>query len=244
VVVGTALGTLAAVDATDGRTVWVYRYPRSVVAGARSGRLENRIDDTDRQSGFVNAPPLLVGDRCFAAPTDGSLLLALFDRPRGSWRELLSRSRDRWRFAAGLAVEQIVGVLPAEGARPAVLVVVGKGQGSEADPPAPLVSGLDPLTLADRGGWHGASPTGWGAESYGQAVLADDAVYVPTWNGIAVYDVADGRDVGLLDLEGVPPARRRLLPPDIVLSGNLVPVPGHGLLALNGRSLVYWSRAP
>jgi hypothetical protein len=92
------------------------------------------------------------------------------------------------------------------------------------------------------GGWWGASTTGWGAAPYGRALLTAAEVFVPTRHGIVVYDLASGRDLGLLDEATLPPARRDALPEDVCLYGNLVPVPGRGLLAVNGSVIAYWRK--
>jgi hypothetical protein len=88
--------------------------------------------------------------------------------------------------------------------------------------------------------WQGASPTG--AETpYGRALLTPREVLVPTTAGIAIFDPAGGRSLGLAVLEAQPEATREILPEGIVPFGTLVPWPGRGLVALNEAWIALWT---
>jgi hypothetical protein len=242
VVVTTGLGIAGAVDARDGRVVWLFKYDRDVVDPSRAGRLKDARDEEERESVATNDPPLLALDRCFVAPTDSSKVLCLFDRPRGAAREIVSWRR--WRLGtqfAGMAAEQLVAVVPDPRAG-AVLVVVGKGAAGEADPPGPVVVGLDAL---EQGVllWRAAAPGGGGSIPCGRAMATTTEVLVPTWDGIAVYETrANGRLLAFLDLTTRDPAIEGRLPADAFPYGNLLPVPGRGFVALGPDGPAYWRR--
>ena len=63
---------------------------------------------------------------------------------------------------------------------------------------------------------------------------------MPTRHGISVFGLQDGRDLATLDAATIPARWRELLSSDVLLSGNLVPVPGLGVIALSGSHAVYW----
>jgi hypothetical protein len=238
-VVVTGLGIAAAVDATDGRVAWAVRYDRDVVGGIRSARLRKARDTTARESGFLNEPPILALDRCYLAPSDSSKVLCLFDRPRGPRREGVSWTRSRLgEQFTGMAAEQLVGIVPARGSEPPVLVVAGKGGQTEADPPAPVVVGLD--ALAGTLVWRAVAPGGSGSIPHGRALLTDREVFAPTWDGIAVYEADNGRLLTFLDLQGASTSVRDRLDPEARPWGNLLPAPGHGLVSIGPEGPTLW----
>ena len=97
---------------------------------------------------------------------------------------------------------------------------------------------LDPATGAVR--WERALPGGGPAEPYGRALVTAGEVYVPTATGIARYRLKDGADLPLLDLPSIPTELRDLLRPEERPFGNLVPIPGRGLVAVNATSISFW----
>ena len=241
VVVATALGIVAAVDADDGRPLWLLRYERGAVAQGRSRRLGSTRDTGPRLSGFRNQPPILALDRTFVAPTDGPYLLCLFDRPRGSGRELVSWRLHRRLDFRDFAAEQIVAVqVPPDGAPPR-LILAGQGRSAEGDVPAPIAVALDALR-PPRVLWTATATTGDGAEPYGTAMATEDELFVPTEHGISIYATKDGGDLGTLDVSSLPEEWLALFPTDVGAYGNLVAVPGKGLLAVNDWLVAFWRR--
>jgi hypothetical protein len=242
VVVGTALGVLAAVDARDGRVAWALRYERGVVSRGRTRRLGESRDGSARQSGFKNEPPLLALEGVFAAPTDAPHVLFLFDRPRGRSRALVKwRLHRRFDFQH-FAVEQLAGLHPGSAASGPRLILVGKGVSPEGDVPAPMVVAVDALH-PDRGPlWRGISTTGHGAEPFGRALVTEREVIVPTAHGLVVYDVLNGRDLSTADQSLVPRGWRDDMPPGATLFGNVIPAPGGGLLTANDRVVAAWRK--
>lgn len=243
VVVGTALGIAAAVDADDGRPHWVYRYNRAVETERGNRRVSNAPDESDRPVTFLNEPPVIDGGRVFLLPTDGEQFIVLFDRPLG--RERLMRAFDgrmthrTWSFS-NFAAEHLAGVRPGGHGDGPLLYFVGQTQGR--DPPGPLVVAREAFTLADR--WARPAATGFGARPYGRALLTRGEVLVPLPEGIAVHDAAGGDLLGLLDPSRIAPEDRPYAPPRPY--GNLIPVPGRGLLSVSATTVAFWalSNAP
>lgn len=250
VIVGTSLGIVAAVDAHDGRLRWAHRYDRAVETERGRTRNRDRPDPGLRTSSFANEPPILTGGRCYLTPTDSEDLLILFDRPRLDLRALLSEARPRDLGNARHMVEHIAGVDPRPlGGRMGSLVLVGQGQGG--DPPGPLVTVYDawtpdlvwPKKAAElRALWEGISPTGFGAQPYGRALLTTREIYVPQAHGIAVFELVDANGDGshfltLLDRGafGAVEPRGRARP-----YGNLIPVPGRGLVSVSATTVAFW----
>jgi len=253
VVIGTALGIVAAVDVNDGRIRWAHRYNRAVETERGNVRNRDRRDPGLRTSSFCNEPPLLTGGRCYLTPTDSEDLLILFERPRTAMRALLSEARPRDLGNSKHMVEHIAGVdtRHREG-RGGSLVLVGQGQGG--DPPGPLLTVYDagtpnlawPREAKElRSLWEGISPTGFGAQPYGRALVTTEEIYVPQEHGIAVFELEDRNGDGshflaLLD-EGA-------FDPKLVGKiegrpyGNLIPIPGKGLVAVNATSIAFWAR--
>ncbi len=254
VVVSTALGILAAVDASDGRVQWVHRYSRNVET--ERGRRRNR-DSRDRglrTRSFANEPPVLALDRCFVAPTDSNLVLTLFNRPRTAGRQLVARDPDLYNVGWKFMPEQIAGVVPPRGEHPSALVLVGKGEGG-ARPGSIVV--VREAVVGERGllwprtdkpdprgaeVWRGISPTGFGAEPYGRALVTAEEVFVPQAHGIAVFELVDRNGdgshyLGVLNREdmGAKDAPERPY-------GNLIPIPGRGLLAVSATTIAFWER--
>jgi hypothetical protein len=240
VVVVTTLGIVASVDARSGRPHWLYRNDRGIVGASRLQRLEEEDDPRPRETGFANGPPLLAFEQVWFAPTDGPQLCCLFDRPRGPKRTLRRWRRNRRSGFHAFAAEQIAGLVPGSGPDAApVLVVVGRGETSEGQPPAAIAQGIDAL----RPGWtwwKAIATTGDGPEPFGTGLLTRGELFVPTRHGISVFGLEDGRDLATLDAATIPPRWRELLSADVPLSGNLIPVPGLGVIALSGSHAVYW----
>jgi hypothetical protein len=260
VVVGTALGMVAAVDAKDGRLHWVYRYDRAVETERGHRRNRDFSDDAPRASSFANEPPILSQGRCYVTPTDSNELLILLDRPRGSTRTLSSHDQDRLMIGWDFLAEHIAGVAPGTDTDRPQLVVVGKGEHTR--PPGPLVVSVGALDRAS--GWPGEkeresrsdvwrsllnwreeSPTGFGPDPYGRALVTREEVFVPTYYGIAIYELQD-RDgdgthyLGVLDKEDML-VRAALEPPEKPY-GNLIPLPGRGFAAVSATTIAVWVR--
>lgn len=230
VVVCTGAGMVAAVDASDGRIAWIHRYDRMTDA-LRDKRNANRPSSGLRHTGFSNEPPVLGLDRVFAAPVDGEHVLWLTNRPRLGSRSMVTERLGREvGGVANMSIESVIGVAGS----PASLVLTGRGQ-EENGIPGPIVSVWDPLRRIER--WRETGSTRDGIEIYGRGLVTDDLVYISTPGGIALYDLATGADAGTLDIEDVPENARR---PGMVVSGNLIPVPGRGLLAVSATSITFW----
>ena len=253
VVVGTALGIVAAVDAADGRVRWAHRYDRAVETERGNVRNRDRRDQGLRSSSFKNEPPILADGRCYLTPTDSEHLLILFDRPRLDLRALLSEARPRDLGNAKHMVEHIAGVdVRRRENRAGSLVLVGQGQGG--DPPGPLVTVYDagtpnlawPREARElRSIWEGISPTGFGAQPYGRALVTQGEIYVPQEHGIAVFELEDRDGDGshfltLLDQRafGAPAQQEQRGRP----YGNLIPIPGKGIVAVNATTVAFWAR--
>jgi hypothetical protein len=239
VVVGTSLGILAAVDADDGRPHWVYLYNRAVETERGNRRIAATADETERPSSFLNEPPQLVGQRVLALPTDGDQFCVLFDRPRGTQRLLRAydgRLTHRIHSFYNFAAEHVAGVLPPTPEGPPLLLFVGQGQGRE--PPGPVAVARDLLSMADP--WAEPSPTGFGARPYGRALLTEGELFVPLREGIAVFAPRDGSLRAVLDRDDVPAEFRDYAPETPY--GNLIPVPGQGLLSVSATTVAFWAR--
>ncbi len=240
VVVVTSLGIAAAVDAGTGRTVWTLRYDRGRPDGDDlTHRLDGPVESGDRRSSFANEPPLLADGRCFLAPTDSRHVLAIADRPRGRARTMRLWKRHRVDDFRDLAVEQLVGVVGEADLDAPVLVVVGQGYEHDGSPHTAVV-GLDPATGAMR--WERALPSGAEPEPYGRALVTAGEVYVPTRDGIARYRVQDGAEMPLLDRSAISDDDRAYVPESDRPVGNLVPIPGQGLVAVDVDAVTIWRR--
>lgn len=240
VVLVTSLGIAAAVDAVSGRTVWTLRYDRGRPDGDDlTHRLDGPVESGDRRSSFSNEPPLLADGRCFLAPTDSRYVLATADRPRGRARTLRLWKRHRVDDFRNLAVEQLVGVLSEARTDAPALVVVGQGYEHDGSPHTAVVA-LDPATGAMR--WERALPSGEEPEPYGRALLTEGEVYVPTRDGIARYRVADGSELPPLDRAAISDEDRAYLSESDRPVGNLVPIPGQGLVAVDVDAVTIWRR--
>ncbi|MDA1194305.1 MAG: hypothetical protein O2894_03905 [Planctomycetota bacterium] len=252
VVVGTALGIAAALDAHDGRIRWAYRYDRAVETERGTQRNRDMRDPGLRTSSFMNEPPVLAADRCYLTPTDARNVLVLFDRPRTALRALRNHEIPRELANTNAVVEHIAGVDPGrrEG-RLGSLVLVGQGQGG--DFPGPIVTVYAaprdelawPLEQREfRALWDGISPTGFGAQPYGRAAVTAAEVFVPQEHGIAVFELED-RDgngshfLALLDAGSIPEALRTRMRGRPY--GNLIPVPGRGLAVVSATSVAFWA---
>lgn len=241
VVVVTSLGIAAAVDAISGRTRWSCRYDRGRPDGDDLGhRLDDSREESDRRTSFANEPPIVVDGRVLMAPTDSRHVFALADRPRGRARALRLWRRHRVDDFRNLAVEQLVGAVGLADTDAPVLVLVGKGHELEGSPHTAVV-GLDPATGSMR--WERALPVTRDPEPYGRALVTAGEVYVSTRDGIARYRVEDGADLPFLDAAAIEKdggdasdAYGETFQP----VGNLVPIPGHGLVALNPESISIW----
>lgn len=238
VVVATSLGILAAVDAEDGRPHWVYLYNRAVETDRGNRRIAATADETERPSSFLNEPPLLVGHRVIALPTDGDQFCVLFDRPRGAQRLLRAydgRLTHRIHSFYNFAAEHVAGVVPPGPEGPPLVLFVGQGQGRE--PPGPVAVARNLLTMADP--WAEPSPTGFGGRPYGRALLTREELFVPLREGIAVFSARDGALRAVLDRDDVPVEFRAYAPETPY--GNLIPVPGRGILSVSATTVAFWS---
>jgi outer membrane protein assembly factor BamB len=232
VLVVTALGLAASVDATTGRTLWTYRYDRGSPDGeAVSRRLGEDTDESARRSSFANEPPLLQGGRGFFTPTDARHLFCTFDRPRGPRRLLTAWTRSRTEGFLNLALEHLAGVTDGRDGVPPTLVGVGQGH-RDASELHVCVVGMDPESGEVR--WGRALPDGQ-PEPYGRAAVTSKEVYVPTHGGIAAFRLADGADLPFTGVEALPEEKERERP-----WGNLVVVPGVGLVAVNADFVALW----
>ena len=242
VVLVTATGIAAAVDARTGRVQWSFRYDRGRPDGDEVGRrLVDAAETPGRASSLSNQPPRLWDDRAVIAPTDSRTIVGLFDRPRGRRRLLRAWSVHRTDAFHDMAAEQVAGLAPARDGVPATLVVVGQGYPVDANAVTwTCVAGLDPYTGELR--WARPLPFGREPEPFGEALVARDEVLVPTANGIARYALADGSDRPALDASSVPAARLHRLREEEMLYGNLIPVPGKGFLAVHADGVAFWLR--
>jgi hypothetical protein len=90
--------------------------------------------------------------------------------------------------------------------------------------------------------WERALPDGGAPEPRGRALATEGEVLVPTRNGIARYRLADGGELPFLGFEAVPPDRRTLFASEDERPwGNLVPVPGRGVLTVDSNSVAFWA---
>lgn len=236
VVVSTSLGIVAAMDARDGRVRWAYRNDRDIKSARRFRGRQSPQDQMPRDSSFANEPPVLAGERCYVAPTDGQNLYILFNRPIGRERMLESQKLHQKESFSNFQAEAIAGVVahPKDGSP--LIVVVGQGENRTTPPPVVVTRTVWP----PRFRWSAPTSTGLGAYTFGRALVTQGEVFVPTRAGIQVYDLATGKERALLDLEDVPEAVRPDLPRPY---GNLVPVPGKGIVAVSTTSISYWKRA-
>ncbi len=232
IVVGTAIGMLAAIDADTARVSWLYRYDREVDP-LRERRNANTPSPGQRPTGFSNEPPVLALGRCFAAPIDGRDMLILMNRPRLDARVLLSDSLGREvPGIANMSIEAVAGVISNQQA----LVIVGRGQEKD-ELPGPIVAVWDPLQRVER--WRETGPTRDGLELFGRALVTPEEVFVSTPGGIAIYDLASGEDLGVLDHKDLPEGLRATLTAPF---GNLIPIPGKGILAVSATTVTFWKR--
>ena len=238
VVVSTALGFVAAVDAEDGRVAWIYRYDRGVETGKTRRLGSDHVDDDPRLTGFANEPPVLAFELTLVAPTDSNFLYGLATRPRGAQRDLERwNHKDRRSVFGEIAVEYVAGVVGGSGDVAPQVIVVGKGDSGETGVPGKVIVGLDPLHGFKR--WAFPTATGRGSVPYGRAVLTEREAFVPTRHGLMVVDLA-GTIEGAALLTAAPPAAPgRFLAADLAY-GNLVPLPGEGLLAVNNTHVTFW----
>jgi len=234
VLVSTALGVASAVDARTGRTRWTYRYDRGAPDGESTvRRLEEPLESSPRRSSFATEPPLVFDGMCFLTPTDARTLFATFDRPRGARRLLTAWKRSRTEGFPNFALEHLAGVTDGRGGAPPTLVGVGQGYRVEPTELHASVIALDPATGDLR--WARALPDGGPPEPYGRAAVTADAVFVPTRGGIAAFRLSDGSDLPFAGPDALPEEAD-----PVPLSGNLVVVPGRGLLAVNSRFAALW----
>ncbi len=237
VVVGTAIGVLAAVSARDGRVLWAYRYPRNV-AGDRARRIiGSESERGSRTSSFHNEPPLLTADLCIATPTDGRHVLVTTNRPIGRERMLRCHEIERHERFGPHAAEYIAGAYrhPKDGAWRMVVV----GIGGDTEPPGPMVLSVDPLT--EERYWYEPSPTGRGSLPFGRGFVGEQHAYIPTRYGIAVYGLEDGNVAALLDRSAIPKDMRDRAPR--IPYGNLIPTKNGGVLSVSATTVAYWAPA-
>ncbi len=240
IVFGTALGLVVAVSARDGRVLWAWRYDRDVEVD-RASRGRRRADTLEPRSiGFANEPPRLALERCAIAPTDGHDVLVFFDRPIGPERELLSLAIDRRRDHVDFHPESIVGLVPGTGTDVAPwLVTVGQGLDT-GEVPGPLAVARDLVT--GRVVWQAMAGLALGTRPYGDALLTANELLVPTREGIVRFRRDDGRRVALHAGDAVPAAAAWDEP--TLPYGNLVPIPGGGVLAVSATTIACWRPRP
>ncbi len=255
VVVSTSLGIIAAVDAADGRMRWIHRYDRSVETERGRRRNRDARDRGLRTTSFVNEPPILALDRCYVTPTDSNVVLSTFNRPVRRNRRLVVRARDRYDAGAWFMPEQIAGVAPGGPTWPPSIVLVGKGESGSLPGPMVVVHhalGDDQVWPQDaerplraKELWTGGSPTGFGPEPYGRALVTEAEIFVPQADGIAIYELFD-RDangshfLGLLNRDDMDTATAKQAPPRPF--GNLIPIPGQGIVAVSATTVAFWKR--
>ncbi|MFM8980002.1 MAG: PQQ-binding-like beta-propeller repeat protein [Planctomycetia bacterium] len=236
VVVATSLGWVAAVDAEDGRVAWVQRYDRTREVGRLTRLNAMEADLTPRLTGFANEPPLVAFGLTVVAPTDSHQLLGLGTRPRGAGRHLVRWDpRDRRNHFDRMAVEALVGACGGDGKVPPTIVVTGKGDAGEGEPPGRVVAGLDPASGATR--WSIAPATGHQPSTWGRAALSASHAWVPTLHGLLAVDLERGRAVELLGRGLLPPGQAE---PEARWYGSLVPLPGEGLVAVHEGHITFW----
>ncbi|MGE0190706.1 MAG: hypothetical protein AB7T63_01580 [Planctomycetota bacterium] len=236
IVYGTALGLVAAVSARDGRVAWAYRYDRDVEVD-RAARGRRRTDTLEPRSiGFLAEPPRLALERCALAPTDGRDLLVFFDRPIGPDRELLSLAIDRRRDHVDFHPESVLGLVAGPGPKAAPwLVSVGQGLDT-GEVPGPLAIARD--LVSGRVVWQGHPGLATLTQPYGTALLTASEVLVPTREGIVRFARDDGRLLALEDRHDLDEPAAAGDPP--LPYGNLVPLPGGGLLAVSATTVSCW----
>lgn len=229
VVVGTSVGVVAAVSARDGRTVWAYRYDRETDP-ERERRNARRPSQGARVTGFSNEPPILGMDRCVIAPVDGTAVFVLTNRPRGIGRTMRCQQLAREGAVVNMSIEHVAGVVPGANR----LVLVGRGQ--DTGVPGPIVAARNARTGGRA--WEHPGPTLFALEPFGRGLVTQREVFVPTRGGIAIYDLTEGgADLGVLEVGMLPRDMRDEFP---VPYGNLVPVPGRGVLAVSATTITYW----
>jgi outer membrane protein assembly factor BamB len=238
VVVSSALGFVAAVDAEDGRVAWIQRYDRSREVGRLTRLASQEADLSPRLTGFANEPPVIAFGVTVVAPTDSNQLLGLATRPRGAERRLvLWDPRDRRTDFERMAVESIVGVAGGDGQLPASILVAGRGDAAEGEPPGKILAALEPVRGQTR--WSVEAATGRQPATFGRAALSARRAYVPTLDGLVVVDLARGRVETLLDRSHLPEGHAW---PVSRWFGNLTPIPGEGLVAASDGHLTFWKR--
>jgi len=253
IVVGTALGILGAVDARDGRVQWIYRYDRDVETERGRRRNRNRRDEGSRPTSFFNEPPILALDRCFVTPTDGKKILVLFNRPRTARRSMLNAAAvPRDQASSKFMAEHIAGVVPGEKDRASDLLLVGQGESGPHS--GPIVVSL----LANDGAldwpmdperdllWREESVTGFGNEPYGRALVTTREVFVPTAHGIVIYEIHDRDEngshyLGILNRDDIP---KEMTDAPKRPYGNLIPIPGRGIVSVSATTIAFWKRKP
>ena len=235
VVVSTSLGIVAAVDARDGRMRWALRNDRDINSARRVRGRISASERAPRGTGFVNEPPILLGERCYVAPMDGQLVYVLFNRPIGRDRMLKSRSLHQQTDFGPFRAEFIAGVAPhPEDGAPLALFT---GRGVNRTPPAPVV--VARVVSPPRTRWSATPSTGLGASTFGRALVTAREVFVPTHGGVEVFDLATGEERTLLNLRDVPKEAREALPRPY---GNVIPLPGKGFITLSTTSVAFWKR--
>lgn len=233
----TSVGVVTAVDATDGRIRWAHRYDRDIQLEQERRTTRHHAVGV-RHAAFHNEPPLQALGRVFVAPTDGTQLLILMNRPRLKERALLVATPGRTEIAEGFHAETIIGLTPASREAPPRLVLTGRG--AAATPPGPMTVTLGALDGTwDEHCWRAVDPTGL-SEPFGRGLVTEGEIYVPTRAGIVVLDPATGRDLAVLDRTHIPEELRDLAAE--MPYGNLIPVPGRGLVAVSATTISYWSK--
>jgi hypothetical protein len=169
----------------------------------------------------------------------------------------VDRDPDLYNLGIKFMPEQLAGVVPPDGERLSALVLVGKGEGGAQ--PGSIVVVHEAIT-GKRGidwprsdepdpraaeVWRGISPTGFGAEPYGRALVTAAEIFVPQAHGIAIYELVD-RDgdgshfLGVLNRSAMGPKLEPTAPERPY--GNLIPIPGRGLVSVSATTVAFWKK--
>lgn len=202
VFVQTNVGAVASIDATDGKILWLSLYPRNESDGTVGVPVNNRFRrQNGRQRGFTYNPPMLVGGRLFALPSDSPNVL-VFDSGTGQLIKKIGREfqppaapvEGQKQASILQRMDTLVGVI---GSR---LVLSGEDMiycidWSKFDPSGPRNAWLK---------WNSSSLVGVdGAPAIlGRPFLTGDAVLVTTATALYRIDVQRGGVVSIFPATG------------------------------------------
>nr|MDJ0976385.1 hypothetical protein [Planctomycetota bacterium] len=104
--------------------------------------------------------------------------------------------------------------------------------------PGPIVASRDAISGGRT--WEHPGPTLFALEPYGRGLVTEREAFVPTRGGIAIFDLGKrGADLGVLEVGMLPRDMRDEFP---VPYGNLIPIPGRGLIALSATTITFWRK--